>query len=148
MLYGHFESYEDRIEHLQKIRNLQDLTNGFQVFIPLKYRNSNNNMSQLGEISVTEDLKNYAVSRIFLDNVQHIKAYWPMLGIDTAQTAIHFGVNDLDGTVLNSTKIYSMAGMEHLKPKTPAEIEHIITQVKRTPAERNTLYKTHKKTIL
>lgn len=148
MLYGHFESYEDRIEHLLKIRNMQDLTNGFQVFIPLKYRNSNNNMSQLGEISVTEDLKNYAVSRIFLDNIQHIKAYWPMLGIDTAQTALHFGVNDLDGTVLNSTKIYSMAGMEHLKPKTPDEIEHIITQAKRTPIERNTLYQTHKKTIL
>ncbi len=148
MLYGHIESYEDRIEHLSMIRNLQDLTNGFQVFIPLKYRKSNNKMSQTGEVPIIEDLKNYAISRIFLDNFQHVKAYWPMLGIDTAQITLHFGVNDLDGTVLNSTKIYSMTGMEYLKPKTPGEIEHIIKQSNRIPIERDTLYKSLKKTII
>lgn len=141
MLYGHIESFEHRIDHMERLRKLQDKTKGFNCFIPLKFRNSNNQMSHIAEVSVIEDLRNYAVSRIYLDNFPHIKAYWPMIGRSTAQLSLQFGVDDLDGTINDSTKIYSMAGAEDQNPSlTTEQIIDLIRQAGRTPAERDTLY--------
>ncbi|MDQ3141454.1 MAG: CofH family radical SAM protein [Bacteroidota bacterium] len=141
MLYGHIESYEHRVDHMSRLRNLQDKTNGFQTFIPLKFRNKDNEMSYLSESTLLEDLKNYAVSRIFLDNVDHIKAYWPMLGRQNAQLALAFGVDDIDGTIDDSTKIYSMAGSEEQSPSlSTQEIVGLIKQVHKIPIERDSLY--------
>ena len=141
MLYGHIENYEHRIDHMSRLRNLQDKTNGFNTFIPLKFRNKNNDMSYVPESSVTEDMKIYAVARIYLDNFPHLKAYWPMLGRQNAQLALSFGVNDIDGTIDDSTKIYSMAGSEEQAPSmTTQQLVTLIKQVKRVPVERDTLY--------
>jgi len=141
ILYGHIENYSHRIDHLERLRQLQDKTGGFNAFIPLKFRNKNNDMSNVREVSVVEDLKNYAVSRIYLDNFNHIKAYWPMIGRSTAQLSQAFGVDDLDGTIDDSTKIYSMAGAEEQKPAlSTEEIMLLIRQSNRKPAERDTLY--------
>ena len=141
ILYGHIEGYEDRIDHLKRLRNLQDKTSGFNVFIPLKYKCENNLLSDLGEVSTLEDLRNFAVSRIFLDNFPHIKAYWPMIGKDIAQLALSFGVDDIDGTIDDSTKIYSMAGSEDKSPKLSSEqLVKIIKKAGRIPVERDTLY--------
>ncbi len=141
MLYGHIESFEHRIDHMYRLRSLQDITKGFNCFIPLKFRNSNNQMSHISEVSVIEDLRNYAVSRIFMDNFSHIKAYWPMIGKSTAQLSLQFGVDDLDGTINDSTKIYSMAGAEDQNPSLSTEqLVDLIKQAGRTPAERDTLY--------
>lgn len=141
MLYGHIESYENRIDHMDRLRNLQDETKGFNCFIPLKFRNSNNQMSHINEVSVIEDLRNYAISRIFMDNFAHIKAYWPMIGRNTAQLSLQFGVDDLDGTINDSTRIYSMAGAEDQNPSmTTEQIVDLIRQAGRIPAERDTLY--------
>ncbi|HKK41090.1 MAG TPA: CofH family radical SAM protein, partial [Bacteroidales bacterium] len=112
MLYGHIENYSHRIDHLERLRSLQDRTNGFNAFIPLKYKKSNNSMAYLGEVSLIEDLRNYAVSRIYLDNFPHIKAYWPMIGKESAQLSLSFGADDMDGTIDDTTRIYSMAGSE------------------------------------
>ena len=116
MLYGHIEEYSHRIDHINRLRELQDKTGGFKAFIPLKFRNKDNRMSYLPEVSIVEDMKNFAVSRIFLDNFDHIKAYWPMIGRDTAQMALSYGVDDIDGTIDDSTKIYSLAGAEEQNP--------------------------------
>jgi aminodeoxyfutalosine synthase len=141
MLYGHIESFENRIDHLERLRQLQDKTKGFNAFIPLKFRNGNNDMSYVPEVSVIEDLRNYAISRIYLDNFDHIKAYWAMIGRSTAQLSLNFGVDDMDGTIDDTTKIYSMAGAEEQTPKlTTQQLVDLITQVKRTPVERDTLY--------
>jgi aminodeoxyfutalosine synthase len=141
MLYGHLENYSHRIDHLERLRKLQDKTGGFNTFIPLKFRNKDNDMSDIPEVNVTEDLKNYAISRIYLDNFNHIKAYWPMIGRSTAQLSQAFGADDLDGTIDDSTKIYSMAGAEEQKPVlTTEELVNIIRQSGRTPVERDTLY--------
>lgn len=141
MLYGHIESFKHRVHHLSELRKLQDKTEGFQTFIPLKFRNKGNEMSHLPEVSVVEDLKNYAVSRIYLDNFDHIKAYWPMIGRDTAQLALAFGVDDLDGTIDDTTKIYSMAGSEEQNPSlTTQQLVQMIRRVGRNPIERDTLY--------
>lgn len=142
ILYGHIENYEHRIHHLKKIRTLQDETKGFNAFIPLKYKHINNTLGYINEISVIEDLKNYAITRIFLDNINHLKAYWPMIGRDIAQLSLSFGVNDLDGTINDSTKIYSRAGAEEKNPAmTTEEIRRLIKQAKKTPIERDSLYK-------
>lgn len=146
MLYGHIENYEHRIDHMEKIRQLQDETRGFQVFIPLKYRNANNSLTNIGEASVVEDLKNFAIARIFLDNIPHLKAYWPMLGLEVARTTLNYGVDDLDGTVLDSTQIYSMAGMNEINSLSPNELEQIIYQSKHIPVERDTFYEPKKYT--
>ncbi len=141
MLYGHIENYTHRLDHMERLRSLQDETGGFNTFIPLKFRNKGNDMSDIHESSVLEDMKVYAVSRIFLDNFAHIKAYWPMLGRQRAQLTLSFGVNDLDGTIDDSTKIYSMAGSEEQNPSlSTAELVALIKQVKREPVERDTLY--------
>lgn len=141
MLYGHIENYSHRIDHLNRLRELQDMTGGFNAFIPLKYRNKNNELSSLKEVSITEDLRNYAVCRIFLDNFTHLKAYWPMIGKATTQLALSFGVDDIDGTIEDSTRIYSMAGVEDQSPAmTSEELHEIIIGAKRIPAERDGLY--------
>jgi aminodeoxyfutalosine synthase len=141
ILYGHIEAYWHRIDHLQQLRDLQDRTQGFQTFIPLKFRNQNNDLSHLPETSIIEDLKMYAVSRVFLDNFDHLKAYWPMLGRSVAQMSLAFGVDDIDGTIDDTTKIYSMAGSEEQTPvMTTRELVHLIRQVGRKPIERDTLY--------
>ncbi|MFT3981286.1 MAG: aminofutalosine synthase MqnE [Ferruginibacter sp.] len=141
MLYGHIEKYEHRIDHMRKLRDLQDKTGGFNTFIPLKFRNANNDMSNVPESTITEDMRLYAIARIYLDNFPHLKAYWPMLGRNNAQLSLAFGVNDIDGTIDDSTKIYSMAGSEEQTPTmTTEELVTLIKQVKRQPVERDTLY--------
>ena len=141
MLYGHIEKYEHRIDHLEKLRQLQDKTGGFQTFIPLKFRNKDNEMSYITESTTVEDLKNYAISRIYLDNFDHIKAYWPMIGQTTAQIALSVGVDDIDGTIDDTTKIYSMAGSEEQHPAlSTRELVTMIRRVGREPIERDTLY--------
>lgn len=141
MLYGHVETYAHRIDHMERLRQLQDRTGGFNTFIPLKFRNGDNDMSHVAEVSVTEDMKMYAVARLYLDNFPHLKAYWPMLGRQKAQLTLAFGVNDLDGTIDDSTKIYSMAGAEEQKPAmSTVELVALIKQAGRAPVERDTLY--------
>ncbi|MFN5421793.1 MAG: aminofutalosine synthase MqnE [bacterium] len=141
MLYGHIENYAHRIDHMDRLRNMQDHTKGFNTFIPLKFRNHDNEMSHVPETTAIEDMKVYAVSRIFMDNFPHIKAYWPMLGREQAQLSLAFGVNDIDGTIDDSTKIYSMAGSEEQNPSlTTEELVGLIKQVGRKPVERDTLY--------
>lgn len=141
MLYGHIETFEHRIDHMERLRQLQDRTNGFNAFIPLKFRNKENQMSDVPEVSVIEDLRNYAVARIYLDNFPHIKAYWAMIGRNTAQLALNFGADDLDGTIDDTTKIYSMAGAEEQSPKlTTQQLVELIKQVGKRPVERDTLY--------
>lgn len=141
MLYGHIEKYNHRVHHMSELRKLQDETGGFQTFIPLKFRNKENQMSHIPEGSVIEDLKNYAVSRIYLDNFNHIKAYWPMIGREVATMSLAFGVDDLDGTIDDTTKIYSMAGSEETSPSLSTEqLVTLIRNVGRKPIERDTLY--------
>jgi aminodeoxyfutalosine synthase len=141
MLYGHIETFEHRVDHMERLRQLQDRTKGFNAFIPLKFRNKENEMSDVPEVSVIEDLRNYAIARIYLDNFPHIKAYWAMIGRSTAQLALNFGADDLDGTIDDTTKIYSMAGSEEQNPKlTTQELVELIKQVGRRPVERDTLY--------
>ena len=141
MLYGHLESYAHRIDHMDQLRALQDKTNGFNCFIPLKYRSGDNDMSHLGEVSLIEDMRLYAIARIFMDNFKNLKAYWPMLGRQNAQLSLSFGVNDLDGTIDDTTKIYSMAGAEEQSPAMSTEdICALIRMVGKVPVERDTLY--------
>lgn len=141
MLYGHVEKYEHRIDHMSRLRQLQDVTGGFNCFIPLKFRNQNNDMSDIKEVSIIEDLRLYAISRIFMDNFRNLKAYWPMLGRQTAQLTLAFGVNDLDGTIDDTTKIYSMAGSEEQSPSLSTEqLCALIQDAGKTPVERDTLY--------
>ncbi|TAD82423.1 MAG: aminofutalosine synthase MqnE [Bacteroidetes bacterium] len=141
LLYGHIESYAHRINHMEQLRQLQDETGGFNTFIPLKFRNQDNDMSHVPESTLIEDMKMYAVSRLYLDNFKHLKAYWPMLGRNNAQMALSFGVNDVDGTIDDSTKIYSMAGSEEQLPTmTTEELVALINQAGRLPVERDTLY--------
>ncbi len=141
MLYGHIESFSHRVDHMNRLRELQDKTGGFNTFIPLKFRNKDNQMSHIQEVSVIEDLRNYAIARVFMDNFNHIKAYWPMIGRNTAQISMSFGVDDIDGTIDDSTKIYSMAGAEDKNPAlTTDQLVALIKQGGRIPAERDTLY--------
>jgi aminodeoxyfutalosine synthase len=141
LLYGHIEKYWHRIDHMERLRQLQDETGGFNTFIPLKFRNQDNEMSHIAESTTIEDMRMYAVSRLYMDNFAHIKAYWPMLGRENAQLTLSFGVNDMDGTIDDSTKIYAMAGSEEQTPTmSTADLVRLIKQVKRDPIERGTLY--------
>lgn len=141
ILYGHIEQFEHRIHHMELLRNLQDKTGGFNAYIPLKFKSKNNEMSEIGEVPIIEDMRNYAMSRIFLDNIKHIKAYWPMIGKEMAALSLAFGVDDLDGTINDSTKIYSLAGAEDQSPSlTTDEIKKLILQAGRIPAERDSVY--------
>lgn len=142
MLYGHIEKFWHRVDHMERLRQLQDRTGGFQAFIPLKFRNKDNQMEHVPEVSVVEDLRNYAISRIYLDNFAHIKAYWAMISRDTAQLSLAFGVDDIDGTLDDTTKIYSMAGAEEQNPAmSTRELVELIKNVGRHPIERDTLYR-------
>lgn len=141
LLYGHIEEYKHRIDHMDRLRRLQDETGGFNTFIPLKFRNQDNEMSYVPEVSIIEDMKMYAISRLYMDNFAHLKAYWPMLGRKNAQLTLNFGVDDLDGTIDDTTKIYSMAGSEEQNPAlSTGQLVALIKQVKREPVERDTLY--------
>jgi aminodeoxyfutalosine synthase len=126
---------------MEQLRKLQDETGGFNTFIPLKFRNHDNEMSHVPESTLIEDMKMYAVARLYMDNFPHIKAYWPMLGRHNAQMTLSFGVNDIDGTIDDTTKIYTMAGSEEQSPSmTTEELVALIRQAGRLPVERDTLY--------
>ncbi len=141
MLYGHIEQIEHRIDHLMRLRELQDATGGINAFIPLKYRNLNNSMSEIGEVPITDDLRTLAMSRLILDNVPHIKAYWVMYGKQTTEMALAFGADDVDGTIDDSTKIYSMAGAEDQRPKMSVEDMHrMVARAGFRAVERDTHY--------
>jgi aminodeoxyfutalosine synthase len=143
LLYGHIEKPEHIIDHMSRLRTLQDKTGGFNAFIPLKYRNGNNQMSHINEVGIIQDMRLYSIARIFMDNFKHLKAYWPMIGKKTTQSLLAFGVDDIDGTIDDTTKIYSMAGVEDQNPKmSTEEIITLIKAVGRTPVERDTLYNT------
>jgi aminodeoxyfutalosine synthase len=141
MLYGHIETIDNRLEHLEALRNLQDKTQGFQAFIPLKFKHFNNELSYLKETNSIDDLKVFAISRIFLDNIKHIKAYWPAYGKDIAQMALRFGADDIDGTISDSTKIYSKAGADEQTPQMSIpEIIKLIEEVGYKAVERDALF--------
>src|SRR4051794_38596601 len=139
MLYGHIEKARHRIDHMIRLRTLQDETGGFQTFIPLAFHPDNSRMDEIPKPSGVMDLKTMAISRLMLDNFPHIKAYWVMLGIKTAQVALAFGADDLDGTVVHE-KIYHEAGAETPQEVTVAEIRRLIAEAGRVPVERDTLY--------
>ena len=142
ILYGHIECVEHRIDHLDRLRRQQDQTGGFNAFIPLKYRNFGNRMSEIGEVSVTEDLRMLAMSRIYLDNIPHIKAYWVMYGKATTELALAFGADDIDGTIDDTTKIYSMAGADDQRPAmTTEEMRRIVAAAGYRAVERDTFYR-------
>lgn len=140
MLYGHIEEYAHRVDHMSRLRQLQDETGGFNSFIPLRYRNENNSMSNLKEVSLDEDMRNFAVARIFLDNIPHLKAYWVMLGVEEAFKALDYGVDDMDGTVDDSTKIYSMAGSIENPALSRDYLSQRIAESGYRAVERNSVY--------
>ncbi|WP_295938771.1 aminofutalosine synthase MqnE [uncultured Alistipes sp.] len=141
ILYGHIEEVRHRIDHLDRLRRLQDRTGGFNAFIPLKYRNFGNSMSDVGEVSVVEDLRMLAMSRIYLDNVPHIKAYWVMYGKATTELALAFGADDIDGTIDDTTRIYSMAGADDSRPAMGVdEMRRIVEAAGYRAVERDTFY--------
>ena len=151
MLYGHIETWTQRIDHLDRLRRLQDETGGFNAFIPLKYRRRNNPLGERlsAEVGIVEDMRVMALSRLYLDNVPHLKAYWPMFGKTTAQLALAFGADDMDGTIDDTTRIYSMAGAEDRTPSmTTQEMETLIRETGYRPVERDTFYNPVKKGYL
>ncbi len=140
MLYGHIETNEDRLKHLETLRNLQDETQGFNCFIPLKYKIAGNKLGLKQEASLLDELKNYSISRLFLDNIPHLKAYWPMCGKETALLAMSFGADDFDGTISNTTKIYSMAGAEQKPELKVDELKDLAKNAGFTALERDSDY--------
>ena len=140
MLYGHIESLEQRIDHLERLRALQDEAPGFDAFIPLKYHSRGNRLSEAGECSVEDDLRMIAISRLFLDNIPHIKAYWVSYGKATTEMALAFGADDIDGTIGDTTKIYSMAGGIDRPTMSVEELEAMVESVGYTPIERDSHY--------
>ncbi len=141
ILYGHVESLGQRVDHLMRLRALQDETGGFNAFIPLKFRAHGNSMGTAGEVSAVEDMRMLAMSRIVLDNIPHIKAYWVMYGKSVAEMALAFGADDLDGTIDDSTRIFSMAGAEEASPRlTVGEIERMASAAGLRAIERDTFY--------
>lgn len=142
ILYGHIETIEHRIDHLERLRQLQDRTGGFSAFIPLKFRTANNALgATMDEVPITEDMRMMAIARLYLDNFAHIKAYWPMLGLEATELALSFGADDIDGTIDDTTKIYSMAGAELQKPAlSPAQCRALIENAGFEAIERDTFY--------
>jgi aminodeoxyfutalosine synthase len=140
MLFGSIERLEERVDHMVRLRELQDETGGFQTFIPLKFHNENNRLKRIEETTQHDTLKTLAVARLMLDNIPHIKAYWPMLGVQTAQMSQSFGVNDMDGTV-REERIYHMAGAKTPQQLTRGELIALIRRAGRIPVERDTLYR-------
>jgi aminodeoxyfutalosine synthase len=139
MLYGTVETLEERIDHMLRLRDLQDETGGFQTFIPLSYHPEGNDLGKLPAPTGVDDLRTYAVARLMLHNIPHIKAYWIMLGVKTAQISMSFGVDDIDGTV-QEEKIYHMAGADTPQAMTRNELVRLIREAGRTAVERDTLY--------
>ena len=139
MLYGHIETIEERVDHMLRARALQDETSGFQAFIPLAFHPDNNQMRKLPAPSANDTLRVHAVARLMLDNIPHVKAFWIATGVGVAQTALWFGVDDLDGTV-QEEKIYHMAGTESPESMTTADLQRLIRAAGRDPVERDTLY--------
>ena len=148
MLYGHIEQVQHRIDHLLRLREQQDKTGGFNAFIPLKYRNFGNSMSEIGEVPIIDDLRTLAMSRLILDNVPHIKAYWVMYGQQTTEMALGFGADDIDGTIDDSTKIYSMAGADDKRPKmTVSQMKQMVARAGFRAVERDTHYNEIEETL-
>src|SRR4051812_46311906 len=139
MLYGHIEETRHRVDHLIRLRELQDETGGFQTFIPLAFHPDNTRLSHIAKPSGLMDLRTMAVSRLMLDNFPHVKAYWVMLGIKTAQLALSFGADDIDGTVVHE-KIYHDAGSDSPQELSVKELRRFIEEAGRVPVERDTLY--------
>jgi len=139
MLYGHIETAEERVDHMLRARALQDETGGFQAFIPLAFHPDNNQMRKLPAPSAAETLKVHAVSRLMLDNIPHIKAFWIATGVDVAQAALWFGVDDLDGTV-QEEKIYHMAGSPTPEGLSMTQLTALVRAAGREPFERDTFY--------
>ena len=139
MLYGHIETMEERVDHMLRSRGLQDETGGFQAFIPLAFHPDNNQMRKLPAPSGTDTLRVHAVSRLMLDNIPHIKAFWIATGLEVAQTSLWFGVDDLDGTV-QEEKIYHMAGSSTPEGMTTAGLTRLVRAAGREPLERDTFY--------
>ncbi len=139
MLYGHIETKEERVDHMLRARAVQDDTGGFQAFIPLAFHPDNNQMRKLPAPSATETLRVHAVSRLMLDNIPHVKAFWIATGVEVAQVSLWFGVDDLDGTV-QEEKIYHMAGARTPEAMTTSAIRRLIRAAGRDPVERDTLY--------
>ncbi len=139
MLFGSIETIEERVDHMIRLRALQDETGGFQTFIPLRFHNENNRLQRIKEPTGYDALRTMAVSRLMLDNIDHIKGYWIMLGIKLAQVSLAFGVDDLDGTV-REERIYHMAGAKTPQEMTRAELVQLIRDAGRVPVERDTLY--------
>jgi aminodeoxyfutalosine synthase len=139
MLYGHIETVEERVDHMLRVRALQDETGGLQAFIPLAFHPDNNQMRKLPGPSAVDSLRVHAVARLMCDNVPHIKAFWIATGVEVAQTSLWFGVDDLDGTV-QEERIYHMAGARTPEAMTPRQIDRLIRAAGREPVERDTLY--------
>jgi aminodeoxyfutalosine synthase len=139
MLYGHIETFEERVDHMLRARGLQDDTGGFQAFIPLAFHPDNNQMRKLPPPSASDTLRVHAVARLMLDNFEHIKAFWIATGLDVAQTALWFGVDDLDGTV-QEEKIYHMAGSPTPEGVTMSQLSRLVRSAGREPFERDTFY--------
>jgi len=139
MLYGHIETIEERVQHLIKLRKLQDKTNGFSAFIPLAFHSKNTKLPRIPQTTAFDDLKSIAAARLMLDNFDHIKAYWVMIGEKLAQTALSFGADDLDGTIIEE-KITHMAGAKSAKGLSPSNIKHLIASAGFEPVERDSFY--------
>lgn len=141
MLFGMIETPEEQLDHMIRLRDLQDKTGGFQTFIPLKFHNEHNRLSGLYEATTADVLRTYAVARLMLDNIDHLKAYWPMLGVQTAATLLGWGADDLDGTV-REERIYHMAGADTPQALSRDDLVALIVDAGRIPVERDTLYRT------
>jgi aminodeoxyfutalosine synthase len=139
MLYGHIETFAQRIDHLRRLRELQDETHGFTAFVPFAFEPENNALSYLHRASAFDDLRTLAISRIYLDNFDNITAYWVSMGLQTAQIALSYGVNDLHGTIFQE-KIFHMAGSKSPQEQTVAALEKVIREAGRTPRQRDTFY--------
>ncbi|MGE0443962.1 MAG: aminofutalosine synthase MqnE [Vicinamibacterales bacterium] len=139
MLYGHIETIDERVDHMLRARTLQDETGGFQAFIPLAFHPDNNQMRKLPAPTAADTLRVHAVSRLMLDNIDHIKGFWIATGVEVAQTALWFGVDDLDGTV-QEEKIYHMAGSPTPEGMTTSQLTRLVRVAGRQPLERDTLY--------
>jgi aminodeoxyfutalosine synthase len=139
MLYGHIETFEHRVDHLLRLRALQDDTKGFQCFIPLAFHNENNSLKKLPEPTAFDSLRTLAISRLMLDNIPHVKAYWVSMGIATAQTSLSFGADDLDGTIVHES-IYHSAGSRVPMALSRDELVRLIREAGRIPVERDTTY--------
>lgn len=141
MLYGTVETLDERVDHMLRLRGLQSETGGFQTFIPLAFHRENNDFEQLPEPTGVDNLRTFAVGRLMLDNIPHVKAYWIMIGVQIAQVSLSFGVDDLDGTV-QEEKIYHMAGADTPQGMTRGDLVRLIREAGRTAVERDTLYNT------